>query len=213
MVWDRFWEAELDTSQPCSVPALCPSLPPMQDQVLLTPPPRYPPWLPAGAPPSPITTVTPQKLRCARKVRDMPLPPCPGALHPTPSAGSSSMSQEVPPTLICQGGISWIPVGILMRVSSLAGVPGAIPGGGVPGAGFFPGKGVQAVLGGASPCLQGWGRCLGGPRLPLSQHGGLGTCHLGSGDMGTPCLAAQPWVAAPAPPPWGQDWVAVPCLH
>uniref|UniRef100_A0A8C5NIM1 Elastin n=1 Tax=Junco hyemalis TaxID=40217 RepID=A0A8C5NIM1_JUNHY len=38
--------------------------------------------------------------------------------------------------------------GILTRLSPLAGVPGAIPGGGVPGAGFFPGKGAQAPLGG-----------------------------------------------------------------
>lgn len=144
--------------QPALLCASPVSLPPMQDQVLLTPPPRYPPWLPAGAPPSPITTVTLQKLRCAKKVRDMPLTPCPRALHPTPSTGSSSMSQEVLPTLICQGGITWIPVGILMRVSSLAGVPGAIPGGGVPGAGFFPGKGIQAVLGGHHPaCRDGTG--------------------------------------------------------
>lgn len=94
-----------------------------------------------------------------------------------------------------------------MQVSSFAGVPGAIPGAGVPGGAFFPGKGVHAALQRASPCFQGWGRCLGGgPQGPLNQHGGLGTYQPGSGDVGTPCLATQPWVA------WGQEWVAVPGL-
>lgn len=75
------------------------SLPPMQDHVLLTPPPRCPPRLPSGAPPSPVTTVTLGKLRCARKGRDLPLSACPRALYPTPSAGGSSPSQGLPRTL------------------------------------------------------------------------------------------------------------------
>ena len=54
-------------------------------------------------------------------------------------------------------GYTWIPGGILTKVSSLAGVPGAIPGVGVPGAGFFPGKGVQAALRGGITLLAGMG--------------------------------------------------------
>jgi len=66
-------------------------------------------------------------------------------------------------------------------------------------------RGSRQCWGGTSPSLQGWGRCLGGPRLPLIQHGGLGTCQLGPRDTGTPCPAAQPWVAAPVPAPWRGD--------
>lgn len=58
-----------------------------------------------------------------------------------------------------------------MGVSSLAGVPGAIPGGGVPGAGFFPGKGIWAVEGGASSCLQVSGASLGTPEASMEGWG------------------------------------------
>lgn len=78
------------------------SFPPRQDQVLLTPPPRCLSRLPAEAPPSPVTTATLGKLRCARKGRNSPLHPRPGALHPTRSAGSRSLSQDVPPALTCR---------------------------------------------------------------------------------------------------------------
>lgn len=47
--------------------------------------------------------------------------------------------------------------------------------------------------------------------MPLRHHGRLGTCQPGSGDMGTPCLAAQHGLSV-SPAVWGQDWVAVPGL-
>lgn len=45
--------------------------------------------------------------------------------------------------------------------------------------------------------------------MPLRHHGRLGTCQPGSGDVGTPCLAAQHGLSI-SPMVWGQDWVAVP---
>lgn len=108
------------------------------------------------------------------KERQLPaLGPCHGAVHPASSGKSCTHPRgapSLPPVLLD----TQIPVGVLMRVSSLAGVPGAIPGGGVPGAGFFPGKGTWAVWGHHRD-----GQALGGaPRAPLSpaeQDQGAGT--------------------------------------
>lgn len=81
-----------------------------------------------------------------------------GELHiPTPPQGAAGEPGEPPAPLPATSG------GILTRVSSLAGVPGAIPGGGVPGGGFFPGKGAQAPLGGGITLSARMLRCLGGP--------------------------------------------------
>lgn len=141
--WGRGWEAELDSSQPL---VLSPS------HAGPCPPSRCHAWVPAGAPPSPVTTVTLGKQGCKER-RGSPLD-----LHvPTPLQGAAGEPGE-PSTPL-----PWTSGGILTRVSSLAGVPGAIPGGGVPGGAFFPGKGAQAPLGGGITLSAKMGRCLGGP--------------------------------------------------
>lgn len=100
---------------------------------------------------------------------------------------------------------TWIPGGILMRVSSPAGVPGAIPGGGVPGGGFFPGKGVQAGGGGYPRACRDRAGAWGAPHAyePAQRAGDLPTGSRGHGD--------KPWVASSVPASQRRDGTGWQC--
>lgn len=126
---------------------------------------------PAATPSDPgAATVLLEKLRCARKGRELPSALALGLCILPHLDRAAAIPGGAPPVQLD----TQIPVGVLARVSSLAGVPGAIPGGGVPGGGFFPGKGTWAVWGHHRD-----GQALGwAPRAPLSpaeQDQGAGT--------------------------------------
>lgn len=128
---DSFWAAELVTSQTCSVPAVCPSLPCRTESCwhLCQ---DAPPQLSAGAPPRPVTTVTLGKLRHARKGRDLPLCPRSGTLHltPFPHPRKCAPCPDPPDTLGSLGDFN----GCLFSCRG----PWCYPGRGGPRSRFFP---------------------------------------------------------------------------
>lgn len=125
---------------------------PTQGQVLLTASTEVPPPGPSWGTSEPCHHCHPGETGLQGKAGT-----CPRAPHPNPCAGSSGGTRRGPPPPATD---LW---GDFNKGLSLAGVPGAIPGGGIPGAGFFPGKGALAPLGGGITLFARMGRCLGGP--------------------------------------------------
>lgn len=125
---------------------------PTQGQVLLTPPPRCHPRGPAGAPPSPATTVTPGKQGCKERQG-----PAPELRIPTPAQGAAGEPGGAPHPLPRTSG------GILTRVSLLQGSLVLSREGESQEQAFSQVRGPRHHWEGASPCLQGWAGAWGVP--------------------------------------------------